>query len=159
MLNEQATMCFNLFYSNFLVDYPLQFAVECRTVNSIFKGWFPVSRNFCLRTWVKFTFANKIEAVHERWLVTAKFKSRSTSRQRSALVILPLFYVSDYVNVRRQKRVNGNQDRPLLSVLQRCPAYRESRQRDTTNSEKKTLNLFSINTRLFQVVELSKPAN
>ena len=42
-------------------------------------------------------------------------------------------------------------------MLQRCPANRESRQRDTTNSEKITLNLFSINTRLFQVVEMSKP--
>ena len=31
-----------------------------------FKGWFPLSRNLYVRTWVKFTFANKIEAMYER---------------------------------------------------------------------------------------------
>ena len=44
-----------------------------------------------------------MEAVYERWLVRAKFESRSTSRY------LAIIYVSDYFNVRRQKRVIGNQ--------------------------------------------------
>ena len=34
------------------------------------KGWFPVLRNFYVRTCVKFPFANKIEAMHERSLVS-----------------------------------------------------------------------------------------
>ena len=38
------------------------------------KGWFPMSRNFYMRTCVKFTFANKIEAMHERSLVRVKLE-------------------------------------------------------------------------------------
>ena len=60
------------------------------------KGLFPVSRNFYVRTCVKFTFANKIEAMHERSLVSVKVEPRSTSRLSSALFILPLFYLRDY---------------------------------------------------------------
>ena len=55
-----------------------------------------MSRNFYVRTCVKFTFANKIEAMHERSLVSVKVEPRSTSRLSSALFILPLFYLSDY---------------------------------------------------------------
>ena len=38
-----------------------------------------MSRNFYVRTLVKFTFANEIEAVHERSLVSVKVEPRSTS--------------------------------------------------------------------------------
>ena len=49
-----------------------------------------------MRTCVKLTFANKIEAVHERSLVRVKVEPRSTSRLISALFILPLlFYLRD----------------------------------------------------------------
>ena len=46
-----------------------------RSINMT-KGGFPLSRNFYLRTRVKFTFANKIEAMHERSLVSVKVKPR-----------------------------------------------------------------------------------
>ena len=48
-----------------------------------------------MRPCVKFTFANKIEAMHERSFVIVKVESRSTSRLSSALFILPLFYLRD----------------------------------------------------------------
>ena len=47
-------------------------------------------------TSVKFTFANKIEEMHERSLVRVKFEPRSTSSLTSALFILTLFYFRDY---------------------------------------------------------------
>ena len=44
------------------------------------EGCFPLSRNFYVRTCVKFPFANtKIEAMHERSLVTVKVEPHSTS--------------------------------------------------------------------------------
>ena len=46
-------------------------------------------------TCVKFTFANKIEAVQERSLVSVKVERLSTSCLSSALFILPLFYLHD----------------------------------------------------------------
>ena len=49
-------------------------------INFISYAWFPVSRNFFVRTCVKFTFANKIEAMHERSLVSVRVEPRSTSR-------------------------------------------------------------------------------
>ena len=48
-----------------------------------------------MRTCVKFTFANKIETMHERSLVSVKFEPRSISRLHSALFTLPLFYLRD----------------------------------------------------------------
>ena len=45
-----------------------------------------------MHTCVKFTFANKIEAMHERSLVSLRIEPRSTSRLSSTLFILPLFY-------------------------------------------------------------------
>ena len=51
---------------------------------------------FNVRTCVKFTFANEIEAVYERSLVSVKVEPRSTSRLCSALFILPLFYLRDW---------------------------------------------------------------
>ena len=56
---------------------------------------FPVSRNFYVRMCVKFTFASKIEAKHERSRVRVKVEPRSTCRLNSALFILPLFYLCD----------------------------------------------------------------
>ena len=46
-------------------------------------------------TCVNFTFANKIEVMHERSLVSVKVEPRSTSRSSLALFILPLFYLRD----------------------------------------------------------------
>ena len=63
-------------------------------------GWFPLSRNFYVRTCVKFTFANKIEAMHKRSLVSVKVEPRSTSRLSSALFILPLFFFLRDLNLR-----------------------------------------------------------
>ena len=55
-----------------------------------------MSRNFYVRSCVKFTFANKIEVMQERSLVSVTVKPRSTSRISSALFISPLFYLRDY---------------------------------------------------------------
>ena len=55
-----------------------------------------MSRNFYLRTCVKFTFANNMEAMHERSLVSVKVEPHLTSRLSSALFILPLFYLHDW---------------------------------------------------------------
>ena len=63
---------------------------------------------------VKFTFDNKIEAMHERSLVSIKVEPRSTSRLSSAFFIfffLVILVMKIYV--RTQKRVSGNQ--PLVS--------------------------------------------
>ena len=59
------------------------------------KAWFPLLRNFYVRTYVKFTFANKIEAIYERSHVNVKVEPRSTSHLFSTLYILPLFYLRD----------------------------------------------------------------
>ena len=55
-------------------------------------GLIPVSRKFYVR---KFTFADKIEAMHERSLVSVEVETRLTSRVISALFMLPLFYLRD----------------------------------------------------------------
>ena len=70
------------------------------------KGWFPVSRNFYMRTCVKFSFANKLEEMHERSLVSVKVGTRSTFYFASILFTWLKF---TSVNVRSQKRVSGNQ--------------------------------------------------
>ena len=59
------------------------------------KGWSPLSRNFLVRTCVKFPFANRIEAMYERSHVSVKVEPRSTSRLISTLYILPLCCVRD----------------------------------------------------------------
>ena len=41
-------------------------------VKCLYKGGFPLSRNFNVRTCVKFTFADKIEAMYERSRVNVK---------------------------------------------------------------------------------------
>ena len=60
-----------------------------------------------MRTCVKFTFANKIEAMHERSLVSVKVEPRSTSRLSSALFILPLFFLRE-LNLRASTCVAKN---------------------------------------------------
>ena len=76
------------------------------------KGWFPVSRNFYVSTCVKFTFANKVEAMHERSLVSVKVEPRSTTLSFK----LSTFYLASILftwlkftcdNVRIQKRVSA----------------------------------------------------
>ena len=42
------------------------------------EGWFPLSRNFYVRTRVKFTFANKIQAMYQRPHVSVKVEPRLT---------------------------------------------------------------------------------
>ena len=50
--------------------------------------------NIYTRTCVKFSFANKIEAIHEGSLiVSVKVEPRSNSCLSSAFFILPLFYL------------------------------------------------------------------
>ena len=71
-----------------------------------------MSRNFYVRTRVKFTFATKIEAMHERSLVSVKVEPRPTSRLSSAIFILPLLFTRlnfTRVNARSPKRVSENQ--------------------------------------------------
>ena len=63
------------------------------------QGLFPLSRNFYVRTCVKFTFANKIEAMHERLLVSLKVEPRSTSCLSLTLYILHLFCLRDYTYI------------------------------------------------------------
>ena len=56
---------------------------------------FPLSRNLYVRTRVKFTFANEIEAMYERSHVRVKVEPLSTSRLISTLYVLTLFYLRD----------------------------------------------------------------
>ena len=72
------------------------------------KGSFPVWRNFYVRTDVKFTFTNKIEAMHEWWLINIKVEPRLTSRLSSALFILPLFYLRELTCVPKNASVEIN---------------------------------------------------
>ena len=61
--------------------------------NYLSKGWFPLSRNFYVRTCVKFKFANKIEAMYERSHVSVKVETRSTSRLAQHLISCLYFYL------------------------------------------------------------------
>ena len=54
-----------------------------------------VTRNFYVRTCVKFTFTNKTEAMHGRSLVSVKVEPRSSCRLSSALFVLRLFDLRD----------------------------------------------------------------
>ena len=74
-----------------------------------------------MRTCLKFTFANKIEAMHQRSLVSVKVEPRSACRLSSALFSLAsiLFKRLKFtcVNVRSQKRVSGNQPLEICDLL------------------------------------------
>ena len=63
-----------------------------RVLALLHRGWFLVSCTFYLQTCIKLTFANKIEAMHERSLISVKVESRSTSHLSLALFILPIFF-------------------------------------------------------------------
>ena len=68
-----------------------------------------MSRNFYVGTCVKFTFANKMEARHERSLISVKVEPHSTSRLSSALFYLaPLFYLRDLNQLRALTYVAKN---------------------------------------------------
>ena len=54
-----------------------------------------MSRNFYVRTCVKFTFANETEGLHERPLLSVKVEPRSTSRLSSSVFLLPTIYLRD----------------------------------------------------------------
>ena len=68
---------------------------------------------FYVHMHVKFTYANKVVAMHERSLVIVKVEPRSTSRLSSAPFYLAFILFTKLkfkcVNVRSQKRVSGNQ--------------------------------------------------
>ena len=70
-------------------------------------------RVFFVRTCVKFTLANIIEAMHERLHESVKVEPHSTSRLSSALFYLAYILFTRLkftcVNVRSQNRVSGNQ--------------------------------------------------
>ena len=58
--------------------------------------WVRVDFQCCvIFTCVKFTFANKVEAMHGRLLISIKTECCSASHFSSALFILPLFYLRD----------------------------------------------------------------
>ena len=80
-----------------------------------------MTRNFYVRTCIKFTYANQIEAMHEKSLVSVKVEPRSTCRLSSALFTLRLFSFTwlkfTCVNVRSQKRVSGNQPYRNLPII------------------------------------------
>ena len=48
------------------------------TLQDLCQGWFPLSRNFSMRTQVKFTCVNEIEAMYERLRVNVKVERGST---------------------------------------------------------------------------------
>ena len=70
----------------------------------------------------KFTFANRIEAMHERSLVSVKVEPRSTSRLCSALFILPLFYLRDQ-NLRALTCVAKNASVEIHLKTSTSPTY------------------------------------
>ena len=73
------------------LDFGTVFSIRrrgcCLLLKPRVKGWYPMSRNFNVRTCVKVTFANKIEAMHERSLVSVKVEHRSTFKLSTFYVI------------------------------------------------------------------------
>ena len=66
-----------------------------------------MSCNSYIRRCVKFMFANKIEAMHERLLVGIKVEPCSTSCLNSALFTLPLFFLRDQTYVAKNEALPG----------------------------------------------------
>ena len=89
----------------------MKFTLEFQRIKCVRKGWFPVSRNFHLRTCVKFTLVDKIEVTRKR---TFNFSFKLSPSYLASI----LFPWSKFtcVNVRNQKRVSGNQ----LKFLNQC---------------------------------------
>ena len=93
----------------------MKFALEFQRLKWVRKGWFPVSqvsRNFYLRTCVKFTLVYKIEVARKR---TLNFSFKLSTFYLDSL----LFRWSKFtcVNVRSQKRVSGNQLKFLFNAM------------------------------------------
>ena len=59
----------------------------------VFKGWFPLSRNFSVRTHLKFTRVNEIEAMYERPRVNEELSDVQLLPLRVTFHTLPLFYL------------------------------------------------------------------
>ena len=59
----------------------------------VFKGWFPLLRNFSVRTHLKFTRVNEIEAMYERPLVKEELSDVQLLPLRVTFHTLPLFYL------------------------------------------------------------------
>ena len=59
----------------------------------LFKGWFPLLRNFSVRTHLKFTRVNEIEAMYERPLVKEELSDVQLLPLRVTFHTLPLFYL------------------------------------------------------------------
>ena len=79
-----------------------------------------MSRNFNVRTCVKVTFANKIEAMHERSLVSVKVEHRSTFKLSTFYVIKILRALTCVANSRQWKSTcNGRNmvDQQLPTLL------------------------------------------
>ena len=70
-----------------------------------------------MRTCVKFTIGNKIEAMHERSLDSVKVEPCATSRLSSAIFILPLFYFRD-LNLRALIFIHL-----ICNVIHACDLY------------------------------------
>ena len=59
----------------------------------VFKGWFPLLRNFSVRTHLKFTRVNEIEAIYERPRVNEELSDVQLLPLRVTFHTLPLFYL------------------------------------------------------------------
>ena len=94
-----------------------------------------------MRTCVKFTFANKIEAMHERSLISLRIELRSISRLSSALFILPLFYLRDS-NLRGLPCVakNASVEINLKAGRTDCQTGRTYRSKDILEGQKDGLD-------------------
>ena len=89
------------------LDFGTDFGIHrhrcCLLLKPPVKGWYPMSRNFNVRTRVKVTFANKIEAMHERSLVSVKVEHRSTFKLSTFYVIKILRALTCVANLRQWK--------------------------------------------------------
>ena len=92
--------------------------LRCEVVLHFINTWdmkYPLSRNFYVRTCVKFAFANKIKAMYERPHVKlCKRKSRNSLNltfNLNTLCLTSIWFTwlkFTCVNVRSQKRISGN---------------------------------------------------
>ena len=94
------------------------------------KAWFPLLGNFYVRTCVKFTFANKIEAMHEMFARKRKtwtsldFSFKLSTFYRASILLTWLKFTC--FNVRSQTRVSGNQPLGWAVRFQHVNAVRTS---------------------------------
>ena len=91
-----------MYCSYFSKDGPSVFVI-CKLVKNVicllslcYQGGFPLPRNFYVRTCVKFSFANKIEAMYERsFPVNVKVELWLTLRLRATLHTLPPLFTRE----------------------------------------------------------------